>query len=233
MARLAGLPYHGVVPVRNLGQPRQNRVSPAGEIVAIRARGRAMGNRGQLTDPGGRVVRPWKLKRWICCTLREVNGRKVRFDDPEGYTPLFFTDEAVALAAGHRPCGKCRPNGYFHWLAIFKKLAGISKFERVSADVMDRELHARRMNWSRSKLKTVRLYEAPEGAFVRLPAASLDPLLVHKGCLWPWSEGCYGNPIEREGHYYESVQLFPQAEFLIGGFRFDDELTPAPQAHSE
>ena len=26
----------------------------------------------------------------------------------QGYTELFFLDEATALAAGHRPCGECR-----------------------------------------------------------------------------------------------------------------------------
>jgi hypothetical protein len=31
---------------------------------------------------------------------------------PGRWTPLFFLDEAVALAAGHRPCGLCRRSAY-------------------------------------------------------------------------------------------------------------------------
>jgi hypothetical protein len=27
---------------------------------------------------------------------------------PDRYTELFFLDETMALAAGHRPCGECR-----------------------------------------------------------------------------------------------------------------------------
>lgn len=36
---------------------------------------------------------------------------------PGCYTELFFLDEATALAAGHRPCGSCRPDA----LAAFKR----------------------------------------------------------------------------------------------------------------
>ena len=37
--------------------PRQNRVAPFGDIVAVPARGTLMGNRGCLHDASGRIVR--------------------------------------------------------------------------------------------------------------------------------------------------------------------------------
>ena len=124
--------------------PRRNRVAPTGEIMAFKARGRAMGNRGPLLNHKGRIVRPYKYKRWICCTLREVNVRKVRLDDPDAYTPLFFTDEAVAVAAGYRPCGSCRPRAFAHLLAIYKMLTSISKFDRFTSSRMDHDLYEQR-----------------------------------------------------------------------------------------
>ena len=214
--------------------PRCNRVSPTGEILALASRGRAMGNRGPLIDAEGKIVRHWAYKRWICCTLREVNGRKVRFDDPEGYTPLFFTDEAVALAAGHRPCGSCRPHAYYRWLATWKALAGVSKFERVQASTMDRELHERRAaQRTRSPIR-LRLDEVPNGAFVKLLTAHSKPLLLHEGRLWPWKDGDYGAPtiIDRSLVDLEAI-AFPNVEFLISGFRFDDELAPVPADTTE
>src|SRR3954465_1148608 len=87
--------------------PRQNRVTPFGEIVATPERGTMMGNRGRLHDAGGRIFRPWQVKRWLICLL-EFNGRHRQVMTPDRYTEPFFLDEATALAAGHRPCFECR-----------------------------------------------------------------------------------------------------------------------------
>ena len=45
--------------------PRQNRVTPFGDILATPDRGTFMGNRGVLHDDEGRILRAWQLKRWI------------------------------------------------------------------------------------------------------------------------------------------------------------------------
>ena len=87
--------------------PRQNRVTPFGEIIATPERGTFMGNRGVLHDAEGRIRRAWQVKRWIVCVL-EFRGRKRTVMTPGPYTELFFLDEATALAAGHRPCAECR-----------------------------------------------------------------------------------------------------------------------------
>ena len=214
-------------------RPRRNRVTPHGEIVAIKARGRAMGNRGNLLDENGQVTRHWGLKRWICCTLAEVNGRKVQFENLHGYTPLFFTDEAVALAAGHRPCGSCRPRAYYHWLAIWKDLAGVPRSERVRANTMDRDLHRRRQAKSMLWRRSVRLSEIPQGSFVSIAQVSSNPLLVWEGRVWSWESGAYSfqfaiNEQSRDLPCFS----FLGTRFLASGFRFDEDLRPMPAQNS-
>ena len=87
--------------------PRRNRVTPLGEIVAVPERGTYFGNRGVLHDEGGRIRRPWQVRRWLICLL-EFKGRHRAVMTPNRYTELFFLDEATGLAAGHRPCAECR-----------------------------------------------------------------------------------------------------------------------------
>ncbi len=55
---------------------------------------------------------------------------------PGAYTELFFLDEAVALAAGHRPCALCRRADYL----AYRAAAGLTG----SAAEMDAVLHAER-----------------------------------------------------------------------------------------
>ena len=92
--------------------PLQNRVTPFGEIVAIRERGTFTGNRGIIHDPETKTLlrKRWTTKAWIVCRLdfkgirRDVMARR-------SWTELFFLDEATALAAGHRPCAAARDPG--------------------------------------------------------------------------------------------------------------------------
>jgi hypothetical protein len=99
--------------------PRQNRVTPFGEVVAVPERGSFMGERGVLHDDEGRIRRAWQLKRWIVCVL-EFRGRKRRVMTPGRYTELFFLDEATALAAGHRPCAECRHARFVPAPSVFR-----------------------------------------------------------------------------------------------------------------
>ena len=46
-------------------------------------------------------------KPWITC-LTEFRDWRVPLARPNRWTPIFFLDDAVALAAGHRPCATCR-----------------------------------------------------------------------------------------------------------------------------
>ena len=92
--------------------PLQNRVDPYGTIFRTPARGTMMGNRGGAIHNGRReIVRPFLSRRWITCVL-EFKNRHREVMTPGRYTELFFLDEAVSLAAGHRPCAECRRERY-------------------------------------------------------------------------------------------------------------------------
>src|SRR5579859_6500275 len=91
--------------------PRQNRVTPDGELIAVPDRGLFWGNRGSLHDREGRLVRYSRGRAWAICVL-SFRGRRRELWAPGRLTELFFLDEATGLAAGHRPCGECRYQDY-------------------------------------------------------------------------------------------------------------------------
>src|SRR6202000_1684231 len=91
--------------------PSPNRVTPMGEIVAIPLRGAWTGNRGILHREGHQIVRSHASDLWITCAL-EVRGRWGEQWLPHRWTHLYFHDEAVSFAAGHRPCAECRREAY-------------------------------------------------------------------------------------------------------------------------
>jgi hypothetical protein len=90
---------------------RRNRVDPWGDLHAVPARGLFTGNRGCLVDDDRRLVRHHRSSLWIVC-VTEYKDWRFPLDKPRHWTPLFFLDDAVALAAGHRPCGLCRRPAY-------------------------------------------------------------------------------------------------------------------------
>ncbi|MCG6883386.1 MAG: hypothetical protein LJE62_06490 [Silicimonas sp.] len=95
-----------------MSRPLQNRVLATGEIVAHPARGRFMGNRGILHDERRQIgAALWRHRAWIICVLQWKDWHRDVMT-PGAYTELFFLDEAVALAAGHRPCALCRRERY-------------------------------------------------------------------------------------------------------------------------
>ena len=91
--------------------PRQNRVTPYGELIAVPDRGMFWGNRGPLLDREGRLVRYSRGPAWVICVL-SFKGRRRQQWTPGRLTELYFLDEATGLAAGHRPCGECRYREY-------------------------------------------------------------------------------------------------------------------------
>lgn len=175
--------------------PRQNRVTPLGEIVAVPSRGLLMGNRGCLHDAQGTVRRPWQLGRWIICLL-EFKARKRAVMTPGHYTELFFLDEATALAAGHRPCAECRRE---HFNAFRRALAvGNGDAPPRTAVEIDRRLHAQRVGPGRSqRTHTADLDELPDWVFVLLPGMERTPYLVLGDSLLTWTESGYAARIDR------------------------------------
>lgn len=69
------------------------------------------GNRGCLLGDDGQLRRHHRGSLWIIC-LTSYRDWNHPLDSPRVWTPLFFLDDAVALAAGHRPCGLCRRDEY-------------------------------------------------------------------------------------------------------------------------
>ncbi len=148
--------------------PRQNRVTPFGDIIATPERGTFMGNRGVLHDEGGHVKRAWQVKRWLVCVLA-FRGRKRQVMAPGHYTELFFLDEATALAAGHRPCAECRRERFNAFRQAWRSARPAAAGKPLpTADEMDTRLHAERVGPGRSKrLYQASLDELPNGAFFR------------------------------------------------------------------
>ncbi len=94
--------------------PLANRVDPYGDLNAVTFRGLFTGNRGCLVNESGEFVRHHVGSLWITCALRHKEWRSP-LTAPRHWTPLFFLDDAVALAAGHRPCGLCRRPEYLSY----------------------------------------------------------------------------------------------------------------------
>ncbi|WP_068117138.1 hypothetical protein [Tropicimonas marinistellae] len=183
---------------------RQNRVLPTGEIVATPARGLFMGNRGILHDTEGRLgVSRWKHTAWICCAL-SFKGRRRPVMAPGRYTELFFLDEAVALAAGHRPCAECRRNDYSRFRAAWAAAFGTPP---QRAAEMDNRLHGDRVGRDRRQIRHDAEFAAlPAGAFVLWNDA---PHLVTRTALQPFSASGYGAPLPRP-RYGAATVLTPR-----------------------
>jgi hypothetical protein len=158
--------------------PLQNRCAPDGTLHAVPERGLLMGNRGgRLHRPDGTLgAARWKSRAWICCLLA-FRGRH-RGVMGDGYTEVFFLDEATALAAGHRPCFECRR-------AAARAFAAAWPAETPPrAAGMDLVLHAER----RAPPATVPFAALPEGSVFLVGDA---PHLAWSGRAWRWSFAGY------------------------------------------
>ena len=192
--------------------PRPNRVTPEGTILADPARGLFMGNRGCLHDAAGRLgPARWRHPHWIIC-LTAFKGRRRPLMAPGRYTELFFLDEAVALAAGHRPCAECRRAAYLAFRAAF---AG----QPLPAPEIDRILHATRIGRDGRQMTHVApLDTLPAGSFIRLPGDAA-PFLVTDTALHPWSMAGYGAPRPRGTGPVTVLTPAPSVAALRHGYR--------------
>ena len=195
--------------------PLQNRVLPTGEIVAHPARGTLTGNRGILHVADGVMgTARWRHKAWICCTL-DWQGRRRAVMTGRNWTELFFLDEAVALAAGHRPCGYCRRAAFTAFRDAFAGANGCAP----RAPVIDSILHAARVTL---RARDTQTHSAPagglpEGAFVWHEA---QPHLVTGAGLHTFTMTGYAAPVRLKGH--ERVRVLtpaPTVAALRAGYR--------------
>lgn len=200
------LPLPAITPDALAAVPKQNRVTPYGEIVVSPLRGRWMGNRGCI-HRGYDIVRPWSSKRWITCTL-EFKGWLAPKWMPGRWTALFFYDEALSFAAGHRPCALCRRSDYDRYRTAVN-LPG--------ADAIDAQLHVERVENGRKRTHLMAWRDVPAGAYVDRDGT---PCIVLDDSLRPWSllRG-YGNRCSRPAAGDASV-LTPSLslEAIVDGY---------------
>ncbi|UOT06311.1 hypothetical protein MPY17_11475 [Rhodococcus opacus] len=191
----------------------RNRVSPRSEIVAIPLRGRFTGNRGCL-HRGHTVVRNHSGKRWIIC-VTDYPARTVAQWSEGHYTVLFFHDEAVALAAGHRPCALCRRERYNNFRAAWQSAHGGGQ---PGADEMDARLHAERLVGSHQRTHEAPWSSLPDGAFALFDGG---PALVLGETVVSWSADGYGPPANRPAGTATVLTPPPTVAVLAAGYRPD------------
>jgi len=166
--------------------PARNRVTPMGDIEAFALRGAWTGNRGIL-HAGHEIVRFHASDLWITCAL-EFRDRWSEQWRPHHFTWLYFYDEAVSFAAGHRPCAECRRSSYDAYRSAWADGLAVGV---PSAKEMNRQLHAERIvaGAHRRRLHPMPWAELPVGSFVLLadvPTVVLDAELVE------WTRQGYG-----------------------------------------
>jgi hypothetical protein len=121
---------------------------------------------------GNRTTPP----RWLVCDLHFKRNLK----EPRKYTKLFFLDEAVALAAGHRPCNTCRRDRYEAYLSAVK-----AEISVAGATELDALLNAaRRAPGLRAPIASL-----PAGAFIALGEG--DYRLKWREALHRWTPAGY------------------------------------------
>ncbi len=167
------------------GVPLPNRVDPYGALHALSERGRFTGNRGCLVDDAGHFVRHHRGTLWITCRTR-FRGRRVGLTRPRRWTPLFFLDDAVALAAGHRPCGECRHADYLAYREGVAAAAGTP----MRADELNRRLAAERGAHGR---RTWTGTDLPDGTVV----ITDGPRLVRGDLLYAFAFAGWRDPVAR------------------------------------
>jgi hypothetical protein len=167
-------------------------VTPAGELIATAHRGTMYGNRGVLHNDDLALVRRYQVRRWLVCVL-EFRGRRRPVMRPRRYTELFFLDEAVALAAGHRPCAECRHDAYQSFLTAWTAARALTA--KPAADAIDQVLHReRRLDGGARVTYPALLSELPDGVFI---VHDDEFWLVNDGGLHRWTPAGYTDRIDQ------------------------------------
>ena len=171
--------------------PLQNRVTPFGDIVAISQRGMFTGNRGIIHDPTSKTLldKRWATKTWLICTC-DYKGRRRAVMTGRNWTELFFLDEAVGFAAGHRPCFRCRRDSAELFRNCWSAATGV---QEPTADEIDTTLHHERLDHGRRRVRPVRgtLGSLPDGTMV---AANGSAFLLLAGFAHRWTNKGYAAP---------------------------------------
>jgi hypothetical protein len=179
----------------------QNRVTPFGDIVAIPQRGLFTGNRGIIHDPATKTLlkRRWATRTWLLC-VTEYKGTRREVMGGQSWTELFFLDEAIALAAGHRPCFLCRRPSAEAFCAAWARARG---GKAPLAAEIDAVLHGERLDHGRKRLHAMPgpVSELPDGAVI---AVAGEAYTLAQGRAFRWS-----------AQGYEAAREIPRADGLL------------------
>jgi hypothetical protein len=194
----------------------RNRVTPFGDIVATPLRGAFTGNRGILHE-GREIVRFHAGDLWITCALRFKDRWREQWL-PHHFTWLFFHDEAVSFAAGHRPCAECRRAAYDDFRDAWAAAAGLAT--PPSAKEMNRQLHGERIvrGTHRRRLHDAPWRGLPDGVFVMHEGT---PMLVLGKRIVEWSPAAgYGADHQRPTRRHTNLITPPSTvAALRAGYR--------------
>lgn len=192
--------------------PLQNRVLPTGEIVAHHARGMFTGNRGILHRPDGTLgTARWTHRHWLVCDLTHPRGTYHGPMPERGWTALFFLDEAVAVAAGHRPCRVCRRAAYEAWIRAWAAAGMVA-----GRMAMDSALHAARVTRARRQVRfEADLESLPDGVVVLWQGR---PHLVLADRIVPVLPEGYAAPLKRPGGAVRVLTPRPSVAVLAAGY---------------
>lgn len=170
--------------------PVQNRVDPFSAIHAVAERGLFTGNRGLIHDSETQTLKHqrWASDSWVICALKPPPTPLKQNSSVYGArcTNLFFLDEAVGLAAGHRPCHVCRKEE----AKSFRLALDLDRVSAVNALInqeMKRYLTARGPH-PRPVCNPASL---PDGAFFSVDGAAF---LKWRGAAYPFHFKGYGAP---------------------------------------
>ncbi len=199
--------------------------------MAHPSRGMFTGNRGCLVDDDENVVRHHGTNLlWITCRLHFRDWR-VGLARPGRWTPLFLLDDAVALAAGHRPCSTCRRADYVAYRDAVSESLDTSK--PPSATELNRRLAAERMRPGRGmeRAKDRLLWRAQPQT---LPAGTVVLDGQRRPCLWtgsglqPFGFDGWGAPMPASSGELDVLTPPTSVAALRHGF----EPTMHPSAHT-
>ena len=166
-----------------------------------------MGNRGCI-HRGHAIARQWATTCWITCAL-EYKGWVAPKWVPGRWTALFFYDEALSLAAGHRPCALCRREDYNRYLAA----AGLKSAAEINA-----RLHAERVDRQRKKRKhRLSWRDLPAGAYAEVDGL---PHVVLADAIRPWDVGEGYGPMRARPPGGDAIVLTPplSVRALVSGY---------------
>jgi hypothetical protein len=201
--------------------PRANRVDPWGDLHAVSDRGLFTGNRGCLVDDDGRIVRHHHGSLWIICRT-QFRGWRHPLDAPHRWTPVFFLDDAVALAAGHRPCGVCRRGDYLAYRAAVTLGSGLTT--PLSATELNQRLARERLRRGRGirRRRDRIVWEAPIddlpiGTVITVPGSGTPHRLGSRG-LQPFGFDGWGPSIDPPAGHVDVLTPPTSVLALANGF---------------